>query len=130
MAKLKIRRNPTRRYEAVYIFDSALEDATIAEKLEKLQGLLNLAEAATIEHWGRRQLAYKIGRHENGYYVISNFTAAPAVLPEFERALKLDEGVVRYLVTLYEHELGAPKLSDEELASRRRAGDDDDDDED
>ncbi len=130
MAKLKIRRNPTRRYEAVYIFDSALEDTTIAEKLEKLQGLLNLAEPATIEHWGRRQLAYKIGRHENGYYVISNFTAAPAVLPEFERALKLDEGVVRYLVTLYEHELGAPKLSDEELASRRRASDDDDDDED
>ena len=34
---------------------------------------------------------------------------------------RLDEGVVRYLVTLYEHELGAPKLSDEELASRRRA---------
>jgi small subunit ribosomal protein S6 len=130
VAKLKIRRNPTRRYEAVYIFDSALEDTVIAEKLEKLQGLLNLAEPATIEHWGRRQLAYKIGRHENGYYVISNFTAAPAVLPEFERALKLDEGVVRYLVTLYEHELGAPKLSDEELASRRRAGDDDDDDED
>ena len=130
MAKLKIRRNPTRRYEAVYIFDSALEDATIAEKLEKLQGLLHLAEPATIEHWGRRQLAYKIGRHENGYYVISNCTAAPAVLPEFERALKLEEGVVRYLVTLYEHELGAPKLSDEELASRRRAGDDDDDDED
>jgi small subunit ribosomal protein S6 len=130
VAKLKIRRNPTRRYEAVYIFDSALEDATIAEKLEKLQGLLNLAEPATIEHWGRRQLAYKIGRHENGYYVISNFTAVPAVLPEFERALKLDESVVRYLVTLYEHELGAPKLSDEELASRRRAGDDDDDDED
>ena len=130
MAKLKIRRNPTRRYEAVYIFDSALEDATIAEKLEKLQGLLNLAEPATIEHWGRRQLAYKIGRHENGYYVISNFTTTPATLPEFERALKLDEGVVRYMVTLYEHELGAPKLSDEELASRRRASDDDDDDED
>jgi len=129
VAKLKIRRNPTRRYEDVYIFDSALEDATIAEKLEKLQGLLNLAEPATIEHWGRRQLAYKIGRHENGYYVISNFTAAPAVLPEFERALKLEESVVRYLVTLYEHELGAPKLSDEELASRRRASDDDDDDE-
>jgi small subunit ribosomal protein S6 len=130
VAKLKIRRNPTRRYEAVYIFDSALEDTAIAEKLEKLQGLLNLAEEATIEHWGRRQLAYKIGRHENGYYIISNFTTAPATLPEFERALKLDESVIRYLVTLYEHELGAPKLSDEELASRRRAGDDDDDDED
>lgn len=130
MSKLKIRRSATRRYEAVYIFDSALEDPAIAEKLEKLQSLLHLAEPATIEHWGRRQLAYKIGRHEAGYYIISLFTTTPSVLPEFERALKLDESVVRYMVTLFEHELGAPKLSDEELASRRRAGDDDDDDED
>jgi len=129
VAKLKHRRNPARRYEAVYIFDSTLEDTAIAEKIEKHQTLLQLAEPATIEHWGRRQLAYKIGRHEAGYYVISQFTTLPATLPEFERALKLDEGVVRYLVTLYEHELGAPKLSDEELAARRRASDDDDDDE-
>lgn len=128
MAKLKIRRNPTRRYEAVYIFDSALEDAAIGEKLEKLQSLLSLSEPAEIEHWGRRQLAYKIGRHETGYYVISRFVTVPAVLPEFERALKLDEGVVRYLVTLYEHELGAANYSDEEIAARRRDSDDDDDD--
>ncbi len=130
MAKLKIRRNPTRRYEAVYIVDSAIEDAAILEKLDKLQSLLNLAAPAEIEHWGRRQLAYKIGRHETGYYAIARFETAPAVLPEFERALKLDDGIIRYLISLAEHELGAPKLTDEELASRRRAGDDDDDDED
>jgi small subunit ribosomal protein S6 len=124
-----MRRSPTRRYEAVYIFDTALEDSAINEKLDRLQGLLGLSEAAEVEHWGRRALAYKIGRHENGYYIITRFTAEPKVLPEFERALKLDEGVVRYLVSLLEHELGAPKLSDEELAARRlRAGDDDDDD--
>lgn len=129
MAKLKIRRNPTRRYEAVYIYDSALEDAAIAEKLDKVQSLLALAEPAEIEHWGRRALAYKIGRHEQAYYIISRFTAEPKVLPEFERALKLDAGVVRYLVTLHEHELGAPKLSEEEMALRRRSDDDDDDEE-
>ena len=50
MAKLKIRRNPTRRYEAVYIFDSALEDTAITEKLEKVQKLLRLAGPAEIEH--------------------------------------------------------------------------------
>ncbi len=129
MAKLKIRRQASRRYEAVYIYDSALEDTAILEKLEKVQGLLGLAEAAEVEHWGRRALAYKIGRHENGYYIISHFNAEPKVLPEFERALKLDGGVVRYLITLHEHELGAPKLTDEELAARRRSDDDDDDEE-
>jgi small subunit ribosomal protein S6 len=130
VAKLKMRRTATRRYEAVYIFDSALDDAVINEKLDRLQGLLSLGEAAEIEHWGRRALAYKIGRHENGYYIITRFLAEPKFLPEFERALKLDEGVIRYLVTILEHDLGAPKLSDEELAARRlRADDDDDDDE-
>lgn len=127
MAKLKIRRNPTRRYEAVYIFDSALDDAVITEKLDRLQGLLSLAEPAELELWGRRALAYKIGRHENGYYIISKFHAEPKVLPEFERALKLEDGVIRYLVSLLEHELGAPVLSEEELAARRARSDDDDD---
>ena len=31
-------------------------------------------------HWGRRQLAYPIGSRENGYYVVSRFTADPTVL--------------------------------------------------
>ncbi len=130
MAKLKMRRTPTRRYEAVYIFDSALEDTVIAEKLTRLEGLLSLAEPSEVEHWGRRALAYKIGRHENGYYIISRFHAAPAVLPEYERALKLDDGVVRYLVTILEHDLGASGLTDEELAVRNIRGADDDDDDD
>jgi small subunit ribosomal protein S6 len=127
MAKLKFRRAATRRYETVYIFDSALEDTVIAEKLEKFHALLDLAEPATNEHWGRRALAYKIGRHDNGYYVISHFTTAPKTLPEFERALKLDGSVMRYLVSIHEHELGAPKLTEEQLAARRRDDDDDDD---
>ena len=129
MAKLKIRRNPTRRYEAVYIFDSALEDQAIVDKLEKLQGLLSLAEPATIEHWGRRQLAYKIGSKDTGYYIVARFTAEGKVLPEFERALKLDEGVIRYLISVQEHELGAPPMTEEQLAARRAREEDDEDEE-
>jgi small subunit ribosomal protein S6 len=130
VATLKTRLAPTRPYEIVYIFDSALEDAAIAEKLEKFHALLALEAPAAVEHWGRRQLAYKIGRHEAGYYAIATVQAAPATLPEFERALKLDEGIVRYLVSLMEREVGAPKLSDEELAARAAAADDDDDEDD
>jgi small subunit ribosomal protein S6 len=130
VATLKTRMAPTRPYEIVYIFDSALDDALIAEKLAKHHALLALTDEPTIEHWGRRQLAYKIGRHEAGYYVIANVMAAPSTLPEFERALKLDDGVVRYMVSLIERVLGAPKLSEEELAARAAAADDDDDEDD
>ncbi len=120
----------SREYEAVYIFDSALEDAAIAEKIEKHHGLLGLAEPATLDHWGRRQLAYKIKNKEAGYYVVARFKAEGKALPEFERALKLDEGVIRYLISVHEHELGAPPMTEEQLAARRaRDGDDDDDEE-
>ncbi len=119
-----------RQYEAVYIFDSTLEDTAINDKLTRFHGLLGAADEITADHWGRRQLAYSIGPRENGYYIVARFNAEPAALPEFERALKLDDGVIRYLITLHEHDLGAPPMSEEELAAaRKRAGDDDDDDE-
>ena len=119
-----------RQYEAVYIFDSALEDAAITDKLSRFHGLLGVAEAdLTVEHWGRRQLAYPIGRRENGYYVIAKYNAEPVGLPEYERALKLDDGVVRYLVTILEHELGAPPMTEEEMAARRAREEDDEDEE-
>lgn len=122
----------TREYEAVYIFDSALEDAAITDKLGRHHGLLNLSEDPKLDIWGRRQLAYKIGRHENGFYAVARFAADPTTLPEFERALKLDDGVIRYLISLYEHELGVPADRVEANAARARAlaDDDDDDDED
>jgi small subunit ribosomal protein S6 len=118
----------TRRYEAVYIFDSTLEDAAINEKISRFHGLLQSPEDISVDHWGRRQLAYKIGPRETGYYVIAKFHATPQVLPEYERAMKLDDGVVRYLITLFEHEVGAPPMTEEEMARAARQEDDDDED--
>ena len=122
----------TRQYEAVYVFDSTLEDAAINDKISRFHGLLGTADQPEVSHWGRRQLAYSIGTKENGYYVVSRFSAEPTELPEYERALKLDDGVVRYLITLHEHEVGAPAMSEEEIAlqAARRAQDEDDEDED
>ena len=120
-----------RKYEAVYIFDPTLEDPAINDKLTRYHGLLHAEGEIKTDHWGRRQLAYPIHRKESGYYVVARFSADGPTLPEYERALKLDEGVIRYLITLHEHEVGAPAMSEEELAIQAaRRGDDDDDDED
>lgn len=118
-----------RPYEAVYVFDSTLEDAAITEKLERYHRLLGPETAPTVEHWGRRQLAYPIGPRENGYYVVARFEADATGIPEYERALKLDDGVLRHLLTLHEHEVGAPPMSEEELALARKRAEDDEEDE-
>ncbi len=92
----------TRQYEVVYIFDSALEETAITEKLDRFHSLIRHegAEAPALDNWGKRTLASPIKKRETGHYVIAKFEAAPAALPEFERAIKLDEGVIRHLVVL------------------------------
>jgi len=94
----------TRQYEVVYIFDSALEEAAINEKLARFNALIQQSgtEAPQVNHWGKRTLAYSIKRHETGYYVVTKFETNPTALPEFERAIKLDEGVLRHLVVMNE----------------------------
>lgn len=97
-----------RDYEAVYIFDSALEEPQINEKLDRFHALVagdNGGEVTEVEHWGRRQLAYPIRDRENGYYVVSHFRTAAEALPEFERLLQLDEGLLRYLIVVNEGDL-------------------------
>lgn len=95
-----------RLYEVVYILDPALEESAVDAKLEKFHALAtsNGGEVAAVDHWGVRQLAYPIKKQRNGYYVVAQFTAASEALPEFERLLRLDEEVMRYLLVLNEGE--------------------------
>jgi small subunit ribosomal protein S6 len=94
-----------KNYEVVYIFDSKLEEPEINEKIERYHALVageESGEVEAVDHWGRRPLAYPIADHENGYYVVTHLKTAADKLPEFERALGLDEGLLRYLVVINE----------------------------
>jgi small subunit ribosomal protein S6 len=97
-----------RDYEIVYIFAPSLEEAQVSEKLDRFHGLLtgeHGGEITATDHWGKRQLAYEIDRQTSGYYVVEHVRAPSETLPEFERALKLDDEVLRYLVVVNEHDL-------------------------
>ena len=96
----------TRRYEVVYIFDSALEEAAVNERLARFHALLPSTQP-NVNHWGKRTLAYPLKRHETGYYVVTQFEADPTSLPEFERAIKLEDGVLRHLTVQMEGEMPA-----------------------
>jgi len=89
----------TRPYESVVILNAALEDPQIEEIIESIHQNIktNGGEISDIENWGRKRLAYAIDNSKSGYYLITRFIAAPTMISEFERALKLDENVIRYL---------------------------------
>ncbi|MBI4502374.1 MAG: 30S ribosomal protein S6 [Gemmatimonadetes bacterium] len=102
----------TRRYEMVYIFDSALDEEQVKAHLARFHALLATPEkvepVTQSNHWGKRTLAYPIKRRETGYYVVEQFETEPRLLAEFERAVKLEESVIRYLLVLNEGEAPRP----------------------
>ena len=111
----------TQRYETVYIFDGGLEEPAINEKLERFHALVTKEGKGTltnIAHWGKRTLAFPIKKRDNGYYVVAQFEASGDLLPEYERAVKLDEGVLRYLTVVNEGEpvkpVPAPAIATDE----------------
>ena len=121
-----------RLYEVVYILNPALDEGAVTAKLEKFHALatVNGGEVSAVDHWGNRQLAYPIARQQSGYYVVAQFTAAVEALPEFERLLRLDEEVLRYLLVLNEGEPTSGMSILAEVTKPASADDDDDEDED
>lgn len=115
-----------RDYEIVFIFNSALDRSAVDQKLERFNKLVTGnggGEVTAVEHWGKRQLAYRIKKHDNGYYVVVQVQASPDRLPEFERAVRLDEDVLRYLVVLSEGELPRPGSSATDAGAADRSED-------
>jgi small subunit ribosomal protein S6 len=98
-----------RDYEIVYIFNPSLDEERVTEKLDRFHGLLTGGagggEITVVDHWGKRQLAYEIDDQTTGYYTVAHFSAPAEALPEFERLLKLDDEVLRYLVVVNEGNL-------------------------
>ncbi len=80
----------TRQYEAVYVFDSALDEGAINKHLDRFHALLKSKEnpepIKDTNHWGKRTLAYPIKGKEVGHYVVVQFATDPTLLPEFERS--------------------------------------------
>ena len=119
-----------RLYEIVYIFDANLDEDSVNKKLEKFHPLAlgKSGEVSAVDHWGVRQMAYPVKKQNTGYYVVAQVRAETDGLPEFERVLRLDAELLRYLIVLNEGEptTGHSLLGD--APPSRAAKDDDEDD--
>ncbi len=90
-----------RPYEILVILNAALTDEESAALLTQLgetaKGLGT--EITKVENWGKRRLAYDINKQREGTYAVLEVSAEPSMVKEFERQLKLNESVLRFLST-------------------------------
>ena len=103
-----------RPYEVMIILDADLDEETIRATVERwLQQLDSRgAERGYVDFWGKRRLAYEIRHRREGYYVLVEATAEPAVMAELDRTLSLADEVLRHKVLrVPEAVYGPPKLA-------------------
>jgi small subunit ribosomal protein S6 len=92
-----------RTYEAVMVFDPALEVEQIENDLRKLNE--QMSAGGTVrrwERWGKRRLAYEIKGRQYGYYVLAVFDQEPAAVAELDRNMRINASVIRHLVSVLE----------------------------
>jgi len=83
------------------IVDARPTDEEIAELLTKLGEILTGlgADVTKMENWGKRRLAYDTKKQREGTYAVFEVLAEPSMVKEFERQLRLNESVLRFLST-------------------------------
>jgi small subunit ribosomal protein S6 len=50
-----------------------------------------------VEKWGKRRLAYRVEKQREGFYVLMQFTAAASTVHEFERRLRVQDSIIKFL---------------------------------
>jgi small subunit ribosomal protein S6 len=89
-----------RDYELMVVLDPNLDEAGIEALNARILSLVT-QRGGTIENvdtWGRRRLAYPIGRNRDGFYILNRLQLPPNAAVEIEHALKLTESVIRHLL--------------------------------
>ena len=89
----------TRKYELVYIVSPEATDDHVGELHTQIEGIVQRmgGQIEKTENWGRRKLAYEIGRHKEGTYVLEVILGSGDLMKEIDRRLKVDDTVIRQL---------------------------------
>jgi small subunit ribosomal protein S6 len=105
-------------YELVTILNPDIEDENVTETVDHLTQFITSrgGEVQNIDQWGRRRLAYPIGRQMEGTYVVTHLRLQPANAVELEANLRISEDVLRHLLVRYSPAEQAAALA----ASQRR----------
>jgi small subunit ribosomal protein S6 len=96
-----------RQYELVYIVTPDASEQEIADLHTQIEQIVQRFNGTfdKTENWGRKRLAYDIGHHREGNYVVETITGSGELMKEIDRRLRVIDSVIRHLVVRVDEEL-------------------------
>jgi len=116
-----------RHYEIVLIVHPD-QSEQVSAMVERYKTMIEAQKGRVhrLEDWGRRQLAYPIGKMNKAHYVLLNIEATPQTLAELENALRFNDAVLRHMTVSMKKAIGGASPMMRQIQreeSRRPAGD-------
>lgn len=112
-----------RKYELVYLFKPETPEQTMTDMHTQVETIVARL-GGTIEkteNWGRRKLAYEIGHHKEGVYVLEVILGGGELMKELDRRLKVSDDLMRHLIVrVDEHETVAERSRSKRVEGSRR----------
>jgi small subunit ribosomal protein S6 len=95
-----------RQYELVYILPAETTEEQVNELHEQVASVVSRmsGQIERTENWGRRRLAYEIGPHKEGVYVLDVINGSGELMKELDRRLKVFDQVIRHLIVRVDEE--------------------------
>lgn len=90
---------PTNQYELTYVISGVLKSNDIEDLVRRVNDFIkdNGGEIIEVDEWGSQRLAYEIDKKRSGHYVNMYFHAPGSMISKLERALEIEDNILRYL---------------------------------
>lgn len=95
-----------RQYELLYILPPDSTEQQVAEIHEQVESVVSRLNGRIekTDNWGRRRLAYEIGPHKEGVYILEVINGAGDLMKELDRRLRVLDQVIRHIVVRVDEE--------------------------
>jgi len=88
-----------RIYESLFIVKPDVTEEELDHLVEQVSKNVTTAGGTIdkVEKWGSRRLAYKVDRYKEGIYVLLQFSAEAEIVKEYERRLRVQDAIIKFL---------------------------------
>jgi small subunit ribosomal protein S6 len=95
-----------RQYELLYILPPDSTEQQVTELHEQIASVVSRlsGQIEKTDNWGRRRLAYEIGPHKEGVYVLELINGSGDLMKELDRRLRVLDQVIRHIVVRVDEE--------------------------
>jgi small subunit ribosomal protein S6 len=99
-------------YESVLVFRQDLTEPQVKEKAAKFENIVKElgGSVKSTEFWGLKSLAYIIRKNRKAHYVMFNMEMPGDQIAEYERRMRIDEDIIRFLNVRVEKLATAPSI--------------------